>query len=125
MEILADTTFLIDLQRGSSVAISFLERYSESRFYLSLVSLGELVPGFVRLGKEKLFDFVRPFPLVPISREIAWTYGELQADLRAKGKLIGSNDLWIAASAKVSRLTVLTKNTQHFKRVPDLEVLEY
>ena len=36
--------------------------------------------------------------------------------------MIGANDLLIAAHARSQELTVVTNNTEHFRRVPALSV---
>lgn len=45
--------------------------------------------------------------------------------LKTNGMLIAANDLWIAATALAHGLRLVTRNTQHFRRVPRLEVMEY
>jgi predicted nucleic acid-binding protein len=39
--------------------------------------------------------------------------------------LIGSNDLWIAATALAYGMPVVTHNVEHYRRVPGLEVMAY
>jgi predicted nucleic acid-binding protein len=41
------------------------------------------------------------------------------------GLILGTNDLWIAASALVHGMPVVTENRNEFRRVPGLEVIEY
>ena len=57
--------------------------------------------------------------------EVAWRFGQTFRYLRDNGRLIGSNDMWIAATALAHGLPVVTRNVAHFRRVPDLEVLSY
>jgi len=45
--------------------------------------------------------------------------------LKENGLLIGSNDLWIAATALAYRMPVVTGNVEHYRRVPDLQVESY
>ena len=49
-------------------------------------------------------------------------YGGIRAELEATGKLIGSNDLLIAAHAHAAGATIVTANTQEFKRIRGLNV---
>jgi tRNA(fMet)-specific endonuclease VapC len=48
--------------------------------------------------------------------------GDLIADLHASGRLIGIEDIMIAAIALCNGLTVVSANTKHFDRIPDLQV---
>jgi predicted nucleic acid-binding protein len=45
--------------------------------------------------------------------------------LQANALLIGANDLWIAAAGLAHGLPVVTRNAQHYSRVPGLEVIGY
>ena len=45
--------------------------------------------------------------------------------LAAQGQLIGANDMWIAATALVYGMGVVTNNMDEFKRVPGLTVASY
>lgn len=47
-------------------------------------------------------------------------YAEIRADLKNRGKLIGANDLLIAAHARSLGLTLVTNNTAEFSRVEGL-----
>ena len=47
-------------------------------------------------------------------------YAEIRADLKKRGVLIGANDLFIAAHARSLGLTLVTNNSDEFKRVKDL-----
>jgi predicted nucleic acid-binding protein len=55
----------------------------------------------------------------------AWTYGQTYRFLKQNGLLIGANDLWIAATAIAHDLPLVTRNTDHFRRVPGLKVMGY
>jgi len=44
----------------------------------------------------------------------------IRADLQARGRMIGANDLFIAAHARSLELTLVTNNTREFGRVRDL-----
>ena len=49
-------------------------------------------------------------------------YAEIRADLKARGAMIGGNDLFIAAHARSLGLTLVTNNTALFGRVKGLAV---
>ncbi len=49
-------------------------------------------------------------------------YGKIRGDLEKRGTPISNNDLWIAAHAMAAGLTLVTNNTDEFKRIPHLKV---
>ncbi|HYH67125.1 MAG TPA: type II toxin-antitoxin system VapC family toxin, partial [Urbifossiella sp.] len=51
--------------------------------------------------------------------------GRIEAHLAAIGRLIGPNDLQIAAIARFRGMTVVTHNTAEFGRVPGLLVEDW
>lgn len=55
--------------------------------------------------------------------EAAWHYGDQYRSLASQGELIGSNDLWIAATALAHELPLATGNLQEFERVRGLKVV--
>lgn len=63
------------------------------------------------------------FEPLPISMPVARAHAEIWARLEEAGSLIGSHDLWIAATALAYGMRVATVNVRHFERVPGLEVL--
>lgn len=56
--------------------------------------------------------------------EIAECDGELKNYLRRAGKPIPESDLWIAATALVYNLPLVSHDS-HFREVPDLEVVDW
>jgi tRNA(fMet)-specific endonuclease VapC len=54
--------------------------------------------------------------------EAALDYAQIRASLKLSGRMIGGNDLLIAAHARCLGLTLVTNNTREFKRVHGLTV---
>lgn len=65
---------------------------------------------------------IERFPILPIDLAVARSHARLWADLTAAGTLIGSHDLWLAASCIANDLTMVTANRREFERVPGLVV---
>ena len=57
--------------------------------------------------------------------DVSWEYGRAYRYVQENDRLIGGNDLWIAATALAYRMPVVTRNVEHYRRVPGLEVEEY
>lgn len=124
-----DTTFLIDFQRerksGTGKAHTFLRVCAESLAFLPVTAYGEFAEGFESLGDPNFLHVVDSFEILPVTESVAGIYAELARKLRGNGNLIGSNDLWIAAIAVEKRLPLVTRNLEHFSRIPGLEVRSY
>ncbi|MGH9563731.1 MAG: type II toxin-antitoxin system tRNA(fMet)-specific endonuclease VapC [Terracidiphilus sp.] len=54
--------------------------------------------------------------------DAALHYAEIRAALKARGALIGANDMLLAAHARHLSLTLVTNNTREFSRVPGLKI---
>ena len=122
-----DTAFLIDLQkeRGAGPAHLFLGAYRAATFFCSALALGEFAEGFSSAADPRLAQYLRNATILDVNTETARIYGRITRRLRQAGKLIGSNDLWIASHALQHRLTLVTADTTHFERVPNLRLLGY
>jgi tRNA(fMet)-specific endonuclease VapC len=54
-----------------------------------------------------------------VTREVSEVYARIKAGLESRGVILPENDLWIAATALVHELTLVT-NDGHFAAVPGL-----
>jgi predicted nucleic acid-binding protein len=57
--------------------------------------------------------------------DVSWEYGRAYRHLQANQQLIGTNDLWIGAAALAYGMPVVTRNVEHYRRVPDLQIAQY
>lgn len=94
---------------------------------ISVVTYAELIYGVEHSSSKKvnrvvIDDFVQHLTIVPWDEEAAEHYGNIRAYLQTEGKIIGSMDMMIAAHARSRRMTLVTNNDKHFKRVPKLTV---
>lgn len=128
--LILETTFLIDLEREHNrgrpgPAVAFLESHEDARLYLPFVVTGELAAGTSLEGREKWEAFVAPFYILGSNVDVSWEYGRAYRYLQENGRLIGGNDLWIAATGLAYRMPVVTRNVEHYRRVPGLQVEAY
>ena len=93
---------------------------------LSIVTAAELRFGAHKVASARLRkhteDVFAIFPVIPIEPPADAAYAEIRAHLESTGRLIGPNDLFIAAHALALDLTLVTANTREFLRVPGLRV---
>ena len=130
MGMILDTNFIITGEREAKRKIlgradAFLNAHLEESFYITFTVAGELACGQSSAAKIQWQRLCQPYAILPWSTEVSWQYGELYRYLAAKGTLIGTNDLWIAATALVHRMELVTENQSEFLRVPGLKVLGY
>lgn len=97
------------------------------RQYTSSITLAELVFGAKKKGSRRLAELidelvVSNLSVLPFDADAARRYGETRAELERHGTTTGDADLRIAAIALDRGLIVVTGNTRHFERVPDLSV---
>lgn len=128
--LILETSFLIDLEREHhrgtpGPAVAFLEANEDARLYLPFVVAGELAAGTSLADRSRWEAFLAPFYVLASSPEVCWEYGRAYRYLQDNGRLIGGNDLWIAATALAYRMPVVTRNVDHYRRVPGLEVERY
>lgn len=125
-----DTTFLIDFQRERNArqpgpAHEFLRENEEACALLPVIAFGEFGAGFESLSDPAFLSLAESFRLLPVTREIAAVYARIARILRQSGRIIGSNDLWIAATAVHEDHPPVTRNLEPFVRVPGIQLRSY
>ncbi len=125
-----DTVVLIDLerelnQRKRGPATNALQRLTSHELFLTPTIAGELAAGRSMQEYAVWKRFIQPFTILAIDSSVCWRYGELFRALRSAGRVIGANDLWIAATALAHDQTVLSRNLSDFRRIPDLRLETY
>jgi len=110
--------------------ISWLEEVDEDRVFLSVATLTELRYGVERLAagnkRRKLEDWLdNELPLrfekriLTIDSAVADACGKIVAQRDAQGRPIEAMDAFIAATAEVFHLTLVTRNVSDFSRTVD------
>ena len=125
---LLDTNICIYIAKGKPPEVlSRFESLAEGDLAMSVVTYGELLFGAERSGSAAralatVDQLTVAIPVLPLNPEVAAHYGSIRATLAEVGTPIGNNDLWIAAHARATRLTVVTNDETEFRRVPGLKV---
>lgn len=126
MSFLLDTCTISYLRRDlPAKAKEWFSTKSNEIFFISVVSLAEIEDGIARIKtsrkKADLQDwfygsFQEQFHerCLDIDEPVARAWGQLNAKLRKRGLTVGVQDLYIAATALVHGLAVVTCNTKDF-----------
>jgi tRNA(fMet)-specific endonuclease VapC len=126
-----DTTFLIDLQReriagdNEGAAHRFLRRSPGAELFLSTIALGEFAEGFEDVEHPVVAAMRDGHTLVPVDDQTAFVYARVVRQLRRRGELIGTNDLWIGCSSLRLGIPLVTANVEHFRRIDGLGIVQY
>ena len=128
--LIVETSFLIDLEREHNRgtpgrAVPFLEQNGDARLYLPFIVAGELAAGLSLADRSRWEAFLAPLYVLASNADVSWEFGRAFRYLQENGRLIGGNDLWIAATGLAYRMPVLTRNVEHYRRVPGLDVESY
>ncbi len=123
-----DTNICIYIHRQKHPSV--LARFQSTKpgqLVISTITWGELLYGAAKSQKPKavitlLAEFTSIVPVMPMPRECGRFYGQVRADLESRGLTIGNNNLWIAAHALASGLTLVTNNVREFDRIPSLAI---
>lgn len=92
----------------------------------SIIVNGEIEFGLELKQSKRLTAQVKQvlsvLPILSFEEPADQRYGSLRAYLKTQGRLIGPNDMLIAAHALALDATLVTANVSEFSRVPGLKV---
>ena len=131
MTYLLDTNACIQFVNNRDSAISRrLSVIRRADLVLCSVVKAELYHGAYKSSQREknlalLRLFFEQFVSLPFDDRAAEIYGLVRIQLAAAGKLIGPNDLLIAAIAIANDVTLVTHNTREFSRVEGLHIEDW
>lgn len=121
---LLDTSAVVAFLRGDR---SLVDRLGQlDHVYTSVIVIGELLYGALHSANpdrnlERVTDFAGSIVALSCDSETAKAYARLKQDLRAKGKPIPDNDLWIAATSVQHGLTLMHRDA-HFDEIEEVQL---
>lgn len=128
MSFLLDTTVVSESTklRPNAGLMTWLDGVDENSVFLSVITLTELRYGLERLApglRRKQLDrwLEHELPerfegrILPVDALVADACGRLVARTESLGRPIEARDAFIAATAQVHRLTLVTRNASHFE----------
>ena len=113
------------MKRSHDIVLKALDKVPVGDVCISVITKSELLYG-VELSPRKLQDqtaldaYLRHVNVLEYPEEAAIHYAQIRAAREMRGKMIGANDLLIAAHARSLGLTLVTNNTREFGRVQGL-----
>jgi tRNA(fMet)-specific endonuclease VapC len=121
---LLDTNIVIAI--FATEATVQMELAKASEVFISSVVLGELYYGAYKSTRAtdnlaRIQEFAARNTVLGCDGETAQEYGIIKNQLRARGRPIPENDIWIAATARQHNLTLVTRDG-HFGEVDGLGI---
>jgi predicted nucleic acid-binding protein len=133
-----DTTFIIDLVNSDPRAVKIAQRTDQegSVASLSVISVHKHLLGvcvkysgkeILKVKLEAAERDLAPFMILPLTYDIVSESAKIQASLIKRGRFIGINDIYIAATvtAVANKSPIVTRNRLHFENIQGLTVEPY
>jgi tRNA(fMet)-specific endonuclease VapC len=97
---------------------------------VSVVTLGELFAWAKRRNAPAkrevgIRGFLRSCTILDADMRVGEQFGLLRADLLDRGIVVGELDVFIAATALIHNLTLVTHNTADYQHIPNLQIVDW
>lgn len=127
---LFDTDTFIYLTKGNRHVLKKIQENAELTIKLSTISVSELYFGMyhsqrVEENLKKLESFLNTIEILDFDLPSAKRFGKLKQSLFEKRLTIDDFDLAIASIALTHHCTLITHNTKHFIKIPDLVIEDW
>jgi tRNA(fMet)-specific endonuclease VapC len=118
------------MKRSHDALLQRLQKVPVSEVCVSVITKSELLYGVEvsprrQQNQAALTAFLNYVEVLDFPDNASSHYAQIRAQLKRSGKIIGANDLFIAAHARSLGLTLVTHNTQEFRRVHRLAIEDW
>jgi tRNA(fMet)-specific endonuclease VapC len=131
MAIMLDADVVIRGEKGTFDLRTWVASRAKDRFEVAAVTVAELWHGVERSsGPHRaarqlyLRDVLEALPIIPYTEQTAYEHARIWAALESAGRMIGSYDLIVAATALERGSEVATFNPRHFGQIEGLQIIE-
>ena len=131
MMVCLETTFIVDMLRGDPAAARKIEEFRSAGETITVASptiveiLGNAYRNKNLRERREMEAFCKEVTVLPLDVESAVIAAKIDAGLIEAGNIIGFADILISAIAQQHGEALVTRNEQHFRRIPGLEVVGY
>ena len=115
-EFLLDTNVILEAFWGKQPTAKLVKNWiKQGKIAISAISVGEILSKASKEEKEKLNLLVRRFGVLPVDEVVAGIAGEYRRQFSRKKKKVYLLDCFIAATAKLYNLTLVTRNIKDYQ----------
>lgn len=127
MSYLLDTDICIYWLNGRQSVKDKLLAAGWEQVAISVITQAELYYGAYNSSRvaenlKRVDDFVKQLLILPLREATLKRFGALKTQLRQSGQPLPDFDLLIASVALVENHVLVTNNTRHYQRIPDLQL---
>jgi tRNA(fMet)-specific endonuclease VapC len=126
-----DADVVIRGEKGTFDLKNWVASRPSDRFEIAAITVAELWHGVQRAGErhkatreQYLRTILESLPIIPYTEHTAYEHARIWAALESSGKMIGSYDLIVGATALERGGDVATFNKRHFSQIRGLKVIE-
>jgi predicted nucleic acid-binding protein len=116
-----DTSTILELIYGSTQGAHIQKLTHGLPITISALSVHELLVGLKENEVEKISQFLKEVSVINYDGKSALKKGNIEKELRSKGKLINRMDILIAGTCLVHNYHLITCDSD-FKKIKDLSV---
>ena len=128
MRLAIDTSVLIEVDRNNTDVIELMKKITTQHdVFISVITVSEILTGaYLRKDLETAINKAKmimgQMNWIDVDPLIAEKAGEINAYLIINGKVIDFQDVLIAATSIILKCNfIITKNKNHFERIPALK----
>ncbi len=130
MKYMLDTNMVIYVIKRRPIELLDVFNSNAGLLCISTITHAEMHHGIEKSGnpsknRAAYNDFASRLEILVYGTKAAEHYGDIRATLEQNGKIIGINDLHIAAHARSEGLIVVTNNLREFQRVDGLRSVNW
>ena len=120
-----DTSILIDFFRSKEKEkTTFYELSENYDFAISIITRYEFALGFKDKNHPYLKDFLTDIKILSFDLQCSEIAEDIYRKLKQENLLVPALDIFIGASAIANNLKLATLNQEHFKRIPNLQLIK-
>lgn len=131
MAIIIDADVVIGGEKGAFDLATWLRSYPDEQFEIAAITVAELWHGVERATgthrvtrQSYLRAILDVIPIIPYTEQTAYEHARLWAQLESSGRMIGSYDLIVAATALERESVLASFNKRPFANVRGLKVIQ-
>jgi predicted nucleic acid-binding protein len=126
--VVVDTDVLSYLFKQDSRGESYRAHLEGKLGVISFMTIAELdfwanMRNWGAQRRAQLATFLEPYAVIDSDRELAYTWAAIRSEVMRSGRHIDTADCWIAATARLHGIPLLTNNHSHFLHISGLTTI--